>query len=532
MLEADYVIIGAGSAGCVLANRLSEDPNVSVVLLEAGGKSDTLLVNMPVGSVKLMGNPDYDWMYLTEPDPSIKGRQVLWISGKMLGGGSAINGTIYIRGSKTDYDSWADKGCTGWSWDEVLPFFKKAENYCGPDKGSDCMGHDGPLSVEPIRSPHPMTEAFVQACAETGLTRIEDYCAGDVDGVFHNFFTQKSGRRSSTYEAFLKPIKGRKNLIVLTGALVDKVVFDDAKRAVGVRYRDGNVVREIKAKREVVVSAGAIHSPAVLLRSGIGPADELRELGIDVVVDAPEVGKNLQEHASVHQSRFVDLETLNSAATPLKMPFHFLQYLFSGTGILTSPPVQAIANTRSQSGLNHPNIKLSFGPVAVDHRTRQPHKRAGVTIFVNCSPPKSRGEIRLRSANAADKPVVDHRLLGSTEDIATMIAAMKQCEEIFKAPALAKHVVGRLLPDEEPKTDAEWEDYIRSTAGIGFHPVSSCRMGGDARSVVDPTLKVRGVSGLRVIDASIMPDMPAANTNAPTIMIGEKGADLIKNEVR
>ncbi|RVT89882.1 GMC family oxidoreductase [Sphingomonas crocodyli] len=532
MLEADYVIIGAGSAGCVLANRLSEDPNVSVVLLEAGGKSDTLLVNMPVGSVKLMGNPDYDWMYLTEPDPSINGRQVLWISGKMLGGGSAINGTIYIRGSKTDYDGWAANGCTGWSWDEVLPYFKKAENYGGPDTGSDSMGHDGPLSVEPIRTPHEMTEAFVQACAETGLTRIEDYCAGDVDGVFHNYFSQKSGRRSSTYEAYLKPIKGRRNLTVLTGVLADKVLFDGDKRATGVRYRDGNVVREVTAKREVLVSAGAIHSPALLLRSGIGPADELRELGIDVVADAPEVGKNLQEHASVPQSRFVDVETLNTAATSMKLPLHFLQYLFMGTGPLTSPPVQAIANTRSDPGMNHPNIKLSFGPVAVDSHTRQPHKRAGVTIFVNCSPPKSRGEIRLRSADPAVKPVVDHRLLGSPEDMATMIAAMKQCETVFEAPALAKHVTGRHLPEQPPKSDAEWEDYIRARAGIGFHPVSSCRMGGDARSVVDPALKVRGVSGLRVIDASIMPDMPAANTNAPTIMIGEKGADLIKNERR
>jgi len=523
-MHADYVIIGGGSAGCVLAARLSEDPTVKVTLLEAGSHSNRFFVDMPAGAAKVIGRPATDWLFQTEPDPSLNGRTSFWSGGKMLGGGSAINGMVYIRGSSTDYDDWAAQGCTGWSWKEVLPYFRKSEDFQGVPPPSHSKG--GPLSVSPIR-PHPLTTAFVDACAQTGLRKIADYSAGDVDGTFINHTTQKRGRRASTAKTYLAGAQGRPNLEIITDALVDQILFD-GDRASGVRFLHNGQTREIKAEREVILSAGALQSPAILMRSGIGPAAHLQSLGIPVRHDAPEVGKNLREHVSFAYIRFVDVTTNNIMAKPQHLPKALLQYLLLGTGPLTTIPVEAMAFVRSNPTLARPDIKLSFGPWCFDSATRQPHARKGVSVFVNASPPSSRGEIRLRSANPTDKPVIDHRLLGADSDVALLIAGLKITEQIFAAPALAGHIVGRGRPEVVPKDDSEWEKEIRTYSGIGFHPVSTCRMGADDNSVVDPNLLVRGVKGLRVIDASIMPEMPSANTNAPTIMIAEKGADLIK----
>ena len=527
MNVADYIIIGGGSAGCVLANRLTEDKNTSVVLIEAGPPSRGFLFRMPTGSYKLMGNPQVDWMHVTEPDPSINGRSGMWNSGRTLGGGSAINGMVYIRGARHDYDDWAAAGCTGWSWDDVLPYFLRAEDYQGAPSPSH--GRGGPLSVSPLRIKHPLADSFVQACVESGLRGVEDYCAGDVDGVFVNLATQRKGERWSASRGYLEPAMSRSNLTVVTGAIADRVLFD-GDRASGVRVLVNGQPRDFQANREVILTAGALMSPAILMRSGVGPGAHLQAMGVEVRQDAPEVGRNLQEHASFPSSRLVDTPTYNSMMGPAHMAGHLASYLLARRGVMTATPIHAMAFLRSRPELEHPDVKLSFGPICTDVVKRSMHKRPGVTVFTNVSP-KSRGEIRLRSLDAADKPVIDHRLLGHPEDIAAMIAGAKRVEQIFDAPAFAKHVKGRNLPAARPKDDAEWESMIRTYSNIGFHPVGTCRMGADAQSVVDPQLLVRGVRGLRVADASIMPVMPSANTNAPAMMVAEKAADLIRRGV-
>jgi choline dehydrogenase len=527
MQDFDYVIAGGGSAGCVIAARLSENPANKVVLLEAGGTADGFMNRMPAGGMKMIFGEN-DWQHLTEPDPSLNGRRVPWNAGKLLGGGSSINGMIYIRGDKSDYDAWAnDLGCTGWAWNDVLPYFKKSENFS--EEPSQVHGSSGPLGVGLPTMQHPLAKVFVDGCEQYGLRRIEDYCAGDVDGAFRMFVTQKDGRRSSTAAAFLKEALGRPNLTVITGALVDKVLIENG-RATGVRYRIGNEVKTVDARREVVVSTGAVCSPAVLMRSGIGPAEQLKALGVEIKVDAPEVGRNLQEHASFHSTFQVTIGTYNQLMKPLTMAREFLRYVLFNKGLMTIVPVEAMAYLRSNPHLAFPDIKLSFGLMCYDMAKRKPHHLPGATVYCNVAKPKSRGEIRLTSIDALDKPVIDHRLLGHPDDIATMISGAKQVQEIFRTPALSRVTVGGFTPSPVPTTDAEWEQRIRNESGIGYHPVGTCRMGGEVASVVDPRLRVRGVIGLRVADASIMPIMPAANTNAPSIMVGEKAAAMIAED--
>ncbi len=521
---ADYVIVGGGSAGCVLAARLSEHPENTVVLLEAGGRADKFMNRMPAAGMKMIFGEN-DWSHLTEPDPSLNGRRVSWNAGKLLGGGSSINGMIYIRGDRADYDQWAGElGCTGWSWDEVLPYFKKSEDYAGePDQ---THGTTGPLGVGRPVMQHPLAQTFVEGCVEYGLNRVEDYCAGDVDGAFPMLTTQKNGQRCSAARAFLQPAMKRPNLTVITGATADRVAIEQG-RAQGVYYAKDGETRFVAARCEVILSAGALQSPAVLMRSGVGPAAHLRDHGIEVRVDTPEVGRNLQEHASFHTTFQVKGRTYNQMMRPLSLAKEFLRYVLFHRGLMTIIPVEAMAYLRSRPDLVEPDIKLSFGLMCYDMKTRKPHDLPGVTVYANVAKPKSRGEIRLRSVDPSEKPVIDHRLLGHPDDIAALVRGAKMVQDIFRTPSLAAVTVDRFTPDPLPQTDAEWEQVIRDTAGIGYHPVGTCRMGGDPGSVVDPQLRVRGVAGLRVADASIMPIMPAANTNAPTIMVGEKAAAMI-----
>jgi choline dehydrogenase len=524
---ADYVIVGGGAAGSVLANRLSEDRSRSVLLLEAGQPSDGFLFRMPTGSYKLLGQSEADWRHMAEPDPSINDRRVMWSAGRALGGSSAINGMVYVRGEKYEYDAWAGLGCTGWAWDDVLPYFKRAEDFQGastPDHGCG-----GPLSVTPQRVIHPLAEAFVQACTQSGLRRLEDYCGGDQDGAFLMLVTQKNGERWSAARGYLGPAVRRRNLKIVTGVLADRVEIENG-RATGVRALVDGQPQIFQARREVILTAGAVMSPAILLRSGIGPGRHLQELGVEVCRDRSGVGCNLQEHPSFPLSRFVNVPTYNAMLEPAQLARHLATYVLTRRGVMSSAAVQAMAFLRSEPGLLHPDIKLSFAPFCTDVKKRTMNRRSGFTIFTSLTHPKGRGEIRLKSSDPAALPVIDHRLLGNPDDVARLINGLQQVERIFDAPAFSGSLAGRNIPEAAPSGDAEWEDLIRALTSIGYHPTGTCRMGSDADSVVDLELAVRGIERLRVADASVMPRLGSANTNAPTIMVAEKAADLIRKQ--
>lgn len=529
MAEADFIIAGGGSAGCVLAARLSENPGNRVILLEAGGEHDTLLVNMPAGTAKLMGHKTYDWCLPTEADPSINDRTMQWAAGKVLGGSSSINGQVYMRGERSDYDNWEKLGCTGWSWDKVFPYFLKSETL--HDEPSQSHGSHGPLSVSPIADPQPIGQHVIDAFAEIGIPVNEDYCDGSQGGVYRIYATQKDGHRCSTAHGYLDPVRDRPNLTVVTGARVDRVLVENG-RAVGVVYRKDGRDEVIRAAREVIVSAGTVHSPAILMRSGIGPAAHLAEHGIALEADLPGVGQNLREHNSIGLAKLVSIPTMSAKLGPIRMIGHVMNFLLRRKGLLTTPAVQVMAAFRTDPELPDPDIILSMLPVAVvfnDKGDAVVEKRPSFSFGFHVARPQSRGEVRLRSADPDDKPVIDHRLQGDPSDVAKLVKGLKIVEQACAAPALARVITGTLRPDPLPQSDDEWEAYVRSWGGIGYHSVGTCRMGpdGDPLAVLDPQLRVRGVAGLRVIDASVMPEPVSANTNAPTIMIAEKGAEMI-----
>jgi choline dehydrogenase len=528
--QADYIIAGGGSSGCVLANRLSADPSNSVVLLEAGGAAKGILSNAPAIGMSLLGKPETDWCYMTEPDPSLNGRQSLWNAGRILGGGSSINGLVYMRGARADYDEWAELGCTGWGWDDVLPFFRKSEAFAGTPGNSH--GTAGPLGVGERRMQHPLAELFVETCRQYGLRRIDDYCSGDTDGAYLMYVAQRDGKRSSSASAFLDAATlGRPNLTVLTGVTVDRVLMENGRTS-GVRFVRGGAAGQIDCRREVIVSAGTLQSPAILMRSGIGPADQLRSFGLAVVRDAAQVGRNLQEHASYSQEFQVDMPTWNTMMRPLSMAREMARYLLSRKGLMTIAPIEAMAGLRSRPDLDHPDIHLSLGLMVMDHATLKPHALPGVMALASVPKPKSRGEVRLRSADPTDKPVIDHRMLGHPDDLATLVIAAKEVQRIFATRPLADHVIGQLQPDPLPGSDDEWEQSLRNSCGSSYRPVGSCRMGADVEAVVDPRLRVRGIGGLRIADVSIMPVIPDAGMTAPAVMIGEKAAQMILEDAK
>jgi choline dehydrogenase-like flavoprotein len=521
----DYVIVGAGSAGCVLANRLSEDPDTTVLLIEAGGRDRHPNIKIPAAFAKQF-RTKLDWDFSTEPEPHCDGRSLYMPRGKGLGGSSSMNAMLYVRGHPLDYERWAAAGATGWDWESIRPYFLRAEDN---ERGaSDHHAVGGPLRVEDERSPRPLTGRFLAACEEAGVPQIEDYNGSEQDGASMAQVTQRGGRRWSTADAYLRPALRRKNLDLLTGAQV-LGVEQEGGRATGVRYRGRRGgVRVAPAQGEVILAAGALASPQLLMLSGIGPAEQLREHGIEVAVDLPGVGENLQDHP--YLTSVWDVPGGGSLADAEK-PRALLEFLLRRTGPLTSSVAEALAFVRSRPGLAQPDLQFHFAPAYFVDNGFEEYDGHAVTMGPVLVAPRSRGWLRLRSADPTDSPRILTNSLAEPEDVAALVAGTRLAREIAAAEPLASVLGRQIFPGEGLGTDQDLEEDLRRRVDLLYHPVGTCRMGSAEDAVVDPELRVRGLEGLRVVDASVMPTVVSGNTNAPTIAIAEKGADLIKGKV-
>jgi len=529
--EFDYVIVGAGSAGCVLANRLSADGKHSVLLLEAGPEDKNLWIHVPLGYGKLFKEKTVNWMYQTEPEPELGGRQVFQPRGKVLGGSSSINGLLYVRGQHEDYDRWRQRGNSGWGYDDVLPYFKKAEDQ---QRGGDKYhGVGGPLTVSNLGHPDPLSAAFIDAAAETGLPVNSDFNGASQEGAGFFQTTTRGGRRASTAMAYLRPAKNRSNLHVETSALAQRILFD-GRRARAVEYRQGGALRTASARKEIMVSGGAYNSPQLLQLSGVGPADLLKQYGIDVVLDAPGVGNDLQDHMQVRiVMRCPQRITLNDILNhPVRRIMAGARYAAFRSGPLTIAAGTSGAFFKTNPRLASPDVQIHFLPFSTDKMGEKLHAFSGFSASVCQLRPESRGSLRIKSADPAVPPAIRINYLATETDRTAFVEGMKILRKILAAPALKPFVTEEVEPGPKVTSDEDILNFCRQRGSTVYHPTSTCRMGNDPLAVVDQRLRVRGIEGLRVVDASVMPDLMSGNTNAPTIMIAEKASDMILEDTR
>ena len=522
----DFVIVGAGSAGCVLANRLSEHGRYSVCLLEAGPADRYPWIHIPIGYAKTMFHPVYNWGFYTDPDPGMNDRRIYWPRGKVFGGCSSINGLIFIRGQRADYDAWANAGNTGWGWDDVLPYFRRAEsNDLGP---GPTRGTDGPLTASSIKARHPLTEGFIGAAKELGVPHIQDFNTGDQEGVGYYQLTTRKGLRCSTAVAYLNPAKRRPNLTIEAQAQAEKILFEGT-RAIGVQYRQNGQSQTVKAKREVILSAGALQSPQLLQLSGIGPSPLLKKFNIAPVHVLPGVGENLQDHLQIRliYECTQPITTNDELRSPLRKLRMGLQWLLTRSGPLAIGINQGGLFTRVLEQSDTPDIQYHFGTLSADSAGGSVHPFSGFTMSVCQLRPESRGYVRITSSDPLQPPSMQPNYLSTELDRKTVIAAVRYTRKLAATGPLKRLIRSEYRPGNETQSDEQILEFCRQYGATIFHPSGTCKMGHDPLAVVDARLRVHGVQGLRVVDCSIMPTLVSGNTNVPVVMIAEKASTMI-----